>query len=119
MQLLLEVSMADVKAKWNGTPYAWCMGDWTLVVDGVDVSDKIPKDLRRSPMNTYGLYDQWEFVDWLEEWTTIEDGLKETDWILDNDYWLNEITDDDNTKLEIFHAIQKQDFRHSSCGGCI
>ena len=35
-----------VEAKWSGS-YPWlCSGEWTLFIDGKDMSDKIPKELR-------------------------------------------------------------------------
>ena len=41
------------------------------------------------------------------------------EWIKENAYWLDKITDDYNTQKEIFTAIQQEDFRSGSCGGCI
>ena len=41
-----------VKAKWTGRTYAHCIGRWSLSVNGKDVTDKIPEDLRTDCMNT-------------------------------------------------------------------
>lgn len=38
--------MATVEAKWSGKWPCLCYGEWTLIVDGVDVSDKIPEYLK-------------------------------------------------------------------------
>lgn len=46
----------EVKANWNGKYPNLCMGEWSLEIDGKDVSDKIPKDLRDKPMYTYDIY---------------------------------------------------------------
>lgn len=111
--------MAIVKAKWSGSYPCLCVGEWTLKVDGKDVSKKIPEDLRKSSMNTYGTYQSWHFEDWLEVFEDYSDGLCCEEWIKENDYWLNEITDNRDTKILIYNAINEQDFRSGSCGGCI
>ena len=111
--------MAIVKAKWSGSYPCLCSGEWTLNVDGKDVSNKIPKDLRKSSMNTFGTYQSWHFEDWLEVFEDYSDGLDCDEWIDENDYWLKEITDNNDTKILIYQAINKEDFRSGSCGGCI
>ena len=50
-----------VKANWSGSYPCLCHGLWTLEVDGVDVSDKIPKGIRDIHMGTYGTYEEWHF----------------------------------------------------------
>lgn len=111
---------AKVKAKWNGKYPNFYSGQWTLIVNDVDVSDKIPMDLINSPMNTYGIYSNWKFSsDWDVEWSSYSDGLFYSEWIKENDYWLNTITEDKYIKEEIYYAINSEDFRHGSCGGCI
>ena len=109
-----------VKAKWNGRYPNFCSGQWTLIVNGTDVSDKIPMDLINHPMNTYGLYNKWKFgADWDVIWDDYYDGLDCTEWIEENDYWLNTITKDFDIKTSIYYAINSEDFRYGSCGGCI
>lgn len=82
----------EVKAKWTGRGFALCIGEWKLDVDGKDVTDKIPEDLRTEPMNTYKRYERWYFKDWVEEWESYYDGLKQDEWIEANKYWLDKIT---------------------------
>jgi hypothetical protein len=109
-----------VVAKWSGSYPCLCYGKWKLVVNGVDVSNKIPKELREDSMNTYGTYQSWHFnEDYGEEFEDYDDGLDCEDWIKENKEWLNEITTDESLQKEIFYAIQSQDFRSGSCGGCI
>lgn len=108
-----------VEAKWSGSYPCLCSGSWTLIVDGKDVSEKIPFYLRKSSMNTYGTYQSWHFEDWLEVFEDYDDGLDCEEWIKSNDDWLNEITTDYLIKEQIFMAIQEEDFRSGSCGGCI
>ena len=55
----------------------------------------------------------------MEETDYYYDGLEVDDWIDANNDWLNNITKDYALKERIFYAIQEQDFRAGSCGGCI
>ena len=108
-----------VKAKWSGSYPTLCFGEWTLEVDGVDVSMFIPDELRKSSMNTYGEYQSWHFEDWMEVFEDYTDGLECDEWIAENKYWLDTITDDINVQMKIFYAISEEDWRSGSCGGCI
>ena len=108
-----------VKANWSGSYPCLCFGEWTLKVDGKDVSEMIPKNLRESSMNTYGTYQSWHFVDWMEVFEDYESGLICEDWIRENKEWLDKITKDEKVQAEIYYAINEQDFRSGSCGGCI
>ena len=112
--------MNQVSAHWSGGYPTLCFGEWTLEIDGKNVSDKIPIDLINSPMNTAGTYSRWHFnKNWMEETDYYDDGLEVDDWIDANNDWLNNITKDYALKERIFYAIQEQDFRPGSCGGCI
>ena len=109
-----------VKANWSGSHPDLCFGEWILEVDGVNMSDKIPEEIRCMPMYTYGTYEYWYFNDnGYEVSEDYDDGLGEEEWIVENDYWLDTITHDSDVKSQIFNAIQEQDWRTNSCGGCI
>lgn len=108
-----------VEARWSGSYPCLCFGKWTLIVNGKDVSDLIPEELRESEMNTYGTYQSWHFEDWLEVFESYTDGLMCDEWIEENKYWLNTITNDNDIHVKIFEAINAEDFRAGSCGGCI
>ena len=109
-----------VKAKWSGAFPCLCSGEWTLEVDGKDVSNLIPDDLRRNEMNTYATYYHVSLgEDYMEEYSDYEDGLMCDEWIEENAYWLNMITMDIQTQQDIYYAINANDWRHCSCGGCI
>ena len=109
-----------VEAKWSGGYPCLCYGEWTLFIDGKDMSDKIPKDLRNESMNTNGVYLSWHFEsDWEVEWNDYEDGLEREDWIKENKEWLDNITTDKCEQEDIYYAFQLNDWRHGSCGGCI
>lgn len=108
-----------VEARWSGSYPCLCFGEWTLKIDGKDVSKKIPEDLRKSSMNTYGTYQSWHFEDWMEVFEGYDDGLDCGEWIEENAYWLNTIAGDYSVQEKIYHAINAEDFRSGSCGGCI
>lgn len=112
--------MANVRAEWSGSFPCLCSGKWTLYVDDVDVSDKIPEELRTWEMGTYGDYYTWHFGDdYGEVWETYEDGLEQDEWINENKKWLDTISTDYVTQVQIYKAINEEDWRHNSCGGCI
>ena len=109
-----------VEAVWNGSYPTLCFGQWALYVNNKDVTMFIPNELTSSPMYTYGTYERWYFDDnWMETFEDYEDGLACDEWIKENKYWLDNITEDYNTQVEIFKAINEQDWRYGSCGGCI
>lgn len=109
-----------VEAKWSGKYPTLCFGEWTLNVDGKDVSLAIPEYMRKESMNTYGFHHSWHFDDnWQEVIEDYEDGLEEEEWIEENNYWLCVITNNMELKQEIFRTIQEADFRRGECGGCV
>lgn len=108
-----------VEANWSGSYPCLCCGKWTLIVNGSDVSRLIPEGLRCSNMNTYKTYGEWSFENWSEVFEYYEDGLMCDDWIEENKYWLDVITNNSEIQKEIFYAINEKDWRHGSCGGCI
>ena len=109
-----------VNAYWSGSYPTLCYGKWTLEVNGIDVSSLIPKELVCNEMNTFGTYQEWCFDDdGYEKFEDYEDGLICREWIDENKYWLDTITDDIDVQKEIFNAINEHDWRHGSCGGCI
>lgn len=109
-----------VEAKWSGSYPCLCFGKWTLIVNNIDVSNLIPKELRESSMNTYGTYSSWYFTgSWEVQTEYYEDGLYCEDWIKENKNWLDKISTDNSIQEQIYEAINKQDFRSGSCGGCI
>ena len=103
---------------WTGSWPTVCSGAWQIVRDGVDVSDRIPDELRSAPMNTAGTYSAWHFENWSEVWEDYEDGLEREDWISANP-WISSICETPEEMADLFDAIQSQDWRHGCCGGCI
>lgn len=109
-----------IEVKWTGEYPSLCFGEWILKIDGEDMSNKIPEELRDCTMNTYGIYEDWHFdKDYNEIWNSYSDGLKCFEWIENNKYWLDTISKDKNTQIKLYEAFQAEDFRTGSCGGCI
>lgn len=119
MEYYEEKEAEGVKAKWSGSYPALCHGEWSLSLNGEDVSGFIPEELKTSPMGTVGVYEKWHFENWSAIFESYEDGLDCDEWINENQYWLDRITTDAKTQKEIFYAIEEEDFRCGSCGGCV
>ena len=109
-----------IVAEWTGRYPNLCSGTWKLYLDGKDISNKIPEHLRTSEMNTYNTYRSWSFTkDWDENWRAYTNGLQKDEWIKENKEWLDNISTEYSIQSQIFDAINAQDWRHNSCGGCI
>ena len=104
-----------VIAKWSGEYPCLCCGEWSLFIHGEDYSHMIPEDLRTDHMNTAGTYQEWHFVDWVEQFEDYEDGLEYEDWLAENP-WVRDLP---APSFDIYLAFQSEDWRHNSCGGCI
>lgn len=115
----MNEEMISVDAEWSGEWPCLCNGEWTLIVNGKNVSQKIPADLRVSSMGTYGIYSSYYFNECgADIFSEYEDGLACDEWIEKNKCWLDAISTDTLVQVEIFNAISANDFRSGSCGGC-
>lgn len=111
-------------ATWSGSYPSLCCGRWSISVDGVILP--IPDNKIKETMNTFGVYTSWHFdVHWSEIFEDYEDGLGKSQWIAENKSWIDEGLAKINKHFSyddyciLYDAIQKQDFRMGSCGGCI
>ena len=109
---------------WTGCYPCLCHGEWIISYDGKELS--VPEDMKDASMFTFGEYGEWHFdEDYMEEWDYYEDGDTKEVWIRRNLEWItsmfqeHEIEITDELLSELFDKIQKQDWRHGSCGGCI
>ena len=109
----------EFRAEWSGRYPALCFGEWSLYKNDEDISEYIPEDLRDSHMNTAGVYSEWHFVDWIEEFSDYEDGMGCHDWIAANKGWLDQFCDTEIDFENVYWAFNASDFRPGSCGGCI
>lgn len=104
-----------VIAKWSGEYPCRCSGEWSLFIGGINYSHMIPENLRTSHMNTAGTYQEWHFVDWVEQFEDYEDGLEFEEWVAENP-WVHDLP---ASLFDIYLAFQAEDFRPGECGGCI
>lgn len=101
---------------WSGKAPTLCSGEWVILKNGRDMSDKIPDLYRYSPMGTYGTYLRIDPN--TEIATQYEDGKQLKDW-LQQMSWVYEICDNLTEIIELYTAISKKDWRYEQCGGCI
>lgn len=112
--------MARVQASYSGKWPSRCYGEWRLMIDGVDVSNKIPDHLRKNHhMNTEGTYQRQYLGRRGTKVDTYTDGLEFPEWADENKDWLSTITKDQDVWEDIYDAISNEDWRHGCCGGCI
>lgn len=119
----------SITAKYNGIPCDMCGGYWTLIIGGIDVSDKIPDEvLYHNHTNTNvkdgSLFTKNKYSELCgyteEDMRHFEDGLDMEDWIVHNKHWLDTITKNKILQERIFKEIQENEFRGcDECGGCI
>ena len=110
----------EIEVMWTGKWPNLCDGEWNLKINGEDKSDLIPENRRNTHMDTYGTYEKWYFGDNYDEiWESYKNGLKCDEWITKNKYWLNNISANEEVQKQLYEAFQANDWRYSSCGGCI
>ena len=108
--------MAVWKTEWTGSYPCLCMGEWVLYKDGQELDIEIP--FQGGDANTYGEYQEWHFEDWMEVFESYEDGLTAEDWWKNYSNWLKTFAPENEWK-DVYYAFAANDFRTSSCGGCI
>lgn len=110
----------DIQVEWTGTYPCLCFGKWLITIDGIPLTG-----LDSDSFNTLGTYSSWHFEDWSEVFEDHEAGLLFEEWKLNPPNNLKEslgihgFTVDDDLLIELYKAIQLEDWRHGSCGGCI
>lgn len=105
-------------AHWTATGNTLCLGHWEITYH--DKALTLPEKIREHDMGTRGIY---YFIDPTDE--LYLEGLDEDDWILANIDWLSEVFIEADIPLEeeymrlFYQAVNPQDWRCGSCGGCI
>jgi hypothetical protein len=105
-------------AKWTATGNKLCLGKWRIAYLG--------KPLQLDPVRTeedMGTYAIYSFI--YPDDDIFAEGLHEDEWIVENLDWLTHLflahdipTDEKNFRL-FYQAVNKQDWRCGSCGGCM
>lgn len=116
--------MSEIYVEWTGGYPNLCSGKWIITIDGIKLTN-----IGKEDFGTLGEYSSWHFENWNEVFESYEDGM-------DLDTWIQVLKTDDINGLyaslqrhgikitdellsELYTHIQGQDWRHSSCGGCI
>lgn len=112
----------DIFVEWTGKYPCLCSGYWRITIDKKALI--VPQSLVSEPMNTYGTYQQ--ILDYItEEFEYYEEGFKYEEWIKENKYWIDDgllnigIAPNESLYKDLYEAINVQDWRYGSCGGCI
>ena len=106
------------QAKWSSAGQTMCLGHWEIQFNGLPLV--LPEERKNEHMNTNAIYN---FVDPDDE--LYREGLEEDDWIIENADWLADVFITHDIPLEedmmrfFYQAVNKQDWRCGSCGGCI
>jgi hypothetical protein len=105
-------------ARWSATGNNLCLGRWEISYRGKPL--KLEGDRFEKEMGTYGIF-SYIFPD--DE--DLAEGLAEDDWVLANVDWLSalfaahDIPLDEQHLRWFYQAVNPQDWRCGSCGGCL
>lgn len=114
----MQTTYNPFKANWSAQGHSLCLGHWTILFE--DKPIELPQMQSENHMNTFGNFS------WLDpDDDAFIEGLAFEDWIEKNADWLNDVFEQyaisfDEQHIQWFYqAVNKQDWRCSSCGGCI
>lgn len=105
-------------ARWTAEGNTLCLGHWDITYLGLPVS--LPLEKLEKDMGTRGIYC---FMDPDDE--LFLEGLDEDEWIVENMDWLSDLFIKYDIPLEedcfrfFYRAVNKDDWRCGSCGGCM
>lgn len=105
-------------ARWSAAGHTLCLGHWQISY--LDQAIVLPDKIANHDMNTRGNF-SWMFPDEAE----FIEGLGFEDWLEDNVEWLSDVFIQHDIPLDAEHflhfyqAVNSEDWRCSSCGGCI
>ena len=105
-------------ARWTSQGNTLCLGHWEIQYLGLPLT--LPLDRVEKDMGTRGIYC---FMDPDDE--LFLEGLDEDEWIVANMEWLSDLFIQHDIPLEeelfrfFYQAVNKEDWRCGSCGGCM
>jgi hypothetical protein len=105
-------------ARWTQTGNNLCLGHWDITYEGRPLDVKPPHS--EDDMGTYGIF-SYIFPDDPE----LAEGLDEDDWILENIIWVSDLFGRHDIPIDEAHmrwfyrAVNANDWRCGSCGGCL
>ncbi|AUM58506.1 hypothetical protein KNT81_gp265 [Proteus phage phiP4-3] len=111
--------------EWTGSYPTLCFGQWNISIDGISLTG-----LGNEEFDTRKSYDTWHFDDdWSEEWDSYTAGLSPESWVqlmlkhdtnsLVSSLKRHGFKDIEKILYALYPHINEEDWRHSSCGGCI
>jgi hypothetical protein len=104
-------------ARWSVQGSSLCLGHWEIFYLGQQL--EIDPKRKENDMGTYAIY---SFI--FPDDDTYAEGLPEDEWVNKNQEWLTGLFTTyniprDETHFRLFYkAINSQDWRCGSCGGC-
>lgn len=123
---------SDIEVNWTGSYPTLCSGSWEIKINGVLLKEKNPNKFSYNRflsqnMGTEGTYSSWHFEDWLEVFEDYyEAGDYKNDWYQSSQgKQMLELLSDNGVNLSkndleiLYQKISDEDWRSSSCGGCI
>lgn len=105
-------------ARWTRSGNLLCHGHWEISWQGAEIA--LPEPCQEKDMGTWAIYSIIDPDD-----ATFAQGLPEDEWIIDNVDWLTDLFYANGIPLEtanyryFYHAVNKQDWRCTSCAGCM
>jgi hypothetical protein len=105
-------------AKWSAQGHNLCTGHWQISYQGLPLT--LASKQADNHMNTYGIFSCLYPDD--EDYA---EGLSVEPWIEENADWLSELFEihnipfDSQYVLWFYEAVNGQDWRCDSCGGCM
>lgn len=105
-------------ARWTAKGNNLCLGHWEISYLGNPI--QLPLADKQKDMGTYGIY-SYIFSDD----DTFAEGSPEDDWIISKGAWLSNLFTQSNIPVDekhfrwFYQAVNSQDWRCGSCGGCI
>lgn len=105
-------------ANWTAKGNTLCLGHWEIDYLGHRLN--LPDNRLEKDMGTKGIYN---FMDPDDE--LFLEGLDEDDWIVENIDWLSDVFISAHIPIEeayfraFYQAVNKEDWRCGSCGGCM
>ncbi len=106
------------RARWTSKGHTLCLGHWEISYQ--DRLLTLPEQYLESDLGTWGVYDPIYDDD-----PEFSEGFKEEDWIIANVDWLldlfieADIPTDQKHMAWLYQAVNAEDWRCGSCGGCI
>ncbi len=105
-------------ATWSAKGHTLCLGHWQITFHGLNLV--LPEAKAQNHMDTQKIF-SWLFPD-DEDYT---EGLALPDWIEQHGDWLMDVFDNHNIPFDQQHiqwfyaAVNENDWRCASCGGCL